>query len=644
MRNFVEKITLFVLQNIPTLVFFFVPIFFLTNTVDYFAFNKFYLLNIIATISLFFWCLNNILNKRISLTLSPALSALFVLVLAHFASALFMSPVKVLSLTGLTTLFTSLFIILLTYTSTSPSPNLIKRQIFALILSLGLVSVATILHFFNLLDLVITSDVLKSKYFNLTGGVIPALAFSLPLLLGILSYIFYTDKPLNKIFLFFVSGIIITASIINISLLLPSNGISPIVSLPFRASWSIALDIFKYPGSALIGTGPETYLATFTRLRPNYLNLNPSLWNSRFSESGSIFLTILTTTGLIGGISFLLSFLKSITLGLRSLRSSELKPELSFAIVSLLGFILAFAFSPAGLVSIIVSITLLAIATQILKGEGLKQIKSVHFNISTNDNQNNAISNFLPLASLILSLVLMATYWTFGSRFYAATTLLSQARQKITTDIAGSFLKQTAAQKLNTYDPTYQMVISQTFQQVALFYLQKENPTDQDKKNAIETMQRAIDSGRQAARLDPYNVMVWENLSNIYQSFIGAAEGATNLAVSHLAQAISLDPTNPRLRLQMGILYFNLKDKDAAIKLINQSIELKPDWEVPYINLYSIYMDSKEYLKAEANLKQAVALANPSSTDYEKLTAELKKLTDALDSAKAASTSGTIKK
>ena len=143
-----------------------------------------------------------------------------------------------------------------------------------------------------------------------------------------------------------------------------------------------------------------------------------------------------------------------------------------------------------------------------------------------------------------------------------------QANKTINSDINESFQRQVEAQSLNPYDSTYSIILSKTYQQVALYYLQIQNPTETDKKNSIEMMQRSIDAARTAAQVDPFNVIVWENLSTVYQSFIGAADGATNLAISHLAQAISLDPTNPRLRLQMGILYYNLQDKEQAVKLV----------------------------------------------------------------------------
>ena len=167
------------------------------------------------------------------------------------------------------------------------------------------------------------------------------------------------------------------------------------------------------------------------------------------------------------------------------------------------------------------------------------------------------------------------------------------------------------------------MLLSQFFKNAALSLLNKKEATTEDKKNASEYMQRSIDFGKQAATLNPYSVLVWENLADIYQSFIGVAEGASNFAVSHLAQAVALDPTNPELRLKLGILFFNLGDSDQAIKLLSQSIELKQNWDIPYYNMGLIYRTRNDNTRALQYLKAGLKFADPSSDNYYKFQQEI---------------------
>lgn len=610
------------LQYLPSLIFLILPLFFLTNTVDFFAFNKFYLINFLATVAIIAWSTKNIVDNKISLTLSPATTGLFLLALIHFVSAYIMSPTKVLSSTGISLLFTSLFLIHLAHTSTKLSANKIKITLYALLTSATLLSLATILHYFGLSKFIFPEYLVASKFFNLTGSILSAISFTIPLIIGLVALITKETNNSKKIAYLAITSILATATTINILLLVSSSTRSANI-LPLNTSWSIALDIFKYPGTALIGTGPENYLASFTRLRPVYLNLNDKLWNTRFSESGSFLLTIFTTTGLLGGLSLLYIYLKNIFSSLTILKNTEEKSLTSFYLFALLGYFVFALFTPMGIVSIITSLIIISLLTQIQKNESANNIKTLHLNISSEGNQSATLSRFLPITVLIISITTIAIYWNFGGRFYLGSTKLHQANLAINSDLGTSFQKQIEAQKLNRFDSTYSILLSNTYQQVALFYLQKQNPTETDKKNSIEMMQRSIDAGRLAAKIDPFNVMVWENLSGVYQSFIGAAEGANNLAISHLAQAISLDPTNPKLRLQLGILYYNLQDKEQAIKLINQAVELKPNWSLPYQNLYRVYLEEKDYQRAKIYLQEALKYTQNNSEDFQKLQEEL---------------------
>ncbi len=612
-----------ILQYLPGTILLFIPLFFSSKTVDYFAFNKFYLLNLIASLGILSWAIKNLIQNKISLTLSPALKGLFFVTLVHIVSALVMSPTRVLSLTGITTLFAALFFIHLAFTSIKVNTQLLKNTIYLLLLSSILLSLFTILQYFDLGKLVLPAEFLTSKYFNLTGGIIPALTFTIPLIIGLLPLIYLETNLTKKIIYFSISAVLATATIINISLILPKDSSSPVTLLPLRSSWAISLDIFKYPATAFIGTGPENFLSSFTRLRPVYLNLDPKIWNTRFSESGSFFLSLLTTTGLLGGLAFLSIFGKKIIVSLKHFKENQHKPEVYFLNLALLGYVVAIFFTPAGIVTIVTTIVLLSVLTQYLKNEEHSSIKTLHLNISDDGIQNRTLSHFLPIATLILVATIVLLYWNFGAKFYTASKLLREANSTISTNLNESFQKQVRTLDLNPYDSTYPIILSQTYQQAALFYLQKTAPTELDQRNAIETMQRSIDSARQAARLDPFNVLVWENLSNIYQSFIGSADGATNLAISHLAQAISLDPTNPKLRLQLGILYYNLQDQEQAIKLINQAVELKPDWDLPYQNLYRVYLEKKELERAKLYLQEALKYTPNGSETSQKLQEEL---------------------
>jgi hypothetical protein len=305
MRQTLDKISTQTLRVIPFVLSLVVPLFFLPFTADYFAFNKYYFIAVIGTLSLIAWCIRNLTRGKLHFTTSPALLPLIILVLANIASSVWQSSTQHVSLFGQTSLFFFLAIIYITVTSSQKNRFIVSSSIFGLIISSSLLSLFTLLHYFGLLAKILPFDILTSKYVNPAGGVLPALSVTIPVLIATTLFTTGVKNWILKSALFASVLLMIVSTVINISLLLPQNG-QPVISiLPSRAGWSIAVDTFKNWRTALLGTGPETYLTAFTRLRPAYLNLDKDLWTLRFSESGNFLFTLITTTGLLGALAFL---------------------------------------------------------------------------------------------------------------------------------------------------------------------------------------------------------------------------------------------------------------------------------------------------------------------------------------------------
>lgn len=653
MRQGLDKFSTQILRYVPFLLSFFTPIFFLPFTTDIFVFNKFYLVSFLATISLIAFCLRSLVRGKISLTMSPSFFPVLILALANLVSSIWISPAKHNSLFGQTTLFFSLAIIFITATSSQKNRVVINTVIYGLISSAVFLSLVTILHRFDLLSSYISSDLLTSQHFNLTGGVLPALVFTLPIILASIAFLILDKSWLTKSLLFTAVLFMIVASLVNLTLIFPQNGQQYLFLLPYQVSWSIAVDVFKNWQTALLGSGPETYLTAFTRLRPSYLNYNPALWELRFPESSSFFLTLITTTGVIGAVSFLLSFAKPLSVSLKHRQANLENPSLIFLTVSLLVTLISFVIVPAGIVTIVLAFVLSIALTIELKLLGVKETNDFSYTISAKSEPHGLYQEIsdsekitpaslvLPWVTTLLSAVLLVVYWLYAIPTYKASISAMEAQRLIETNPVGAYSKELEATKLNPYNSGYKIALSQFFKSAALTLLNKPKPTADETKNATEYMQRSIDYGKQAALLDPYNVMVWENLSDIYQSFIGYADNAQNFAVSHLVQAITLDPTNPKLRLKLGILFYNLGDSDQAIKIISQAIELKQNWEIPYYNISLIYKSKKDFPRALQYLRVGLQYADQNSENYLKVQEEIKAL-EKLVPAQDASPSATF--
>jgi len=652
MQQALDKISTKILRIIPFLLSFITPLLFLPFTADYFAFNKYFFIAILGTISLIAWCIRNITRGKLHLTTSPALLPLTILVIANIVSSILISPTQHISLFGQTSLFFFLAIIFITVTSSQKNRFTINSGIYGLIASAILISLLTLLHYFGIIGKITSSEIFSNRYFNPTGSVLPAISFTLPLLIATTIFTTGVKNWIVKSALFGSVLLMIVATIINFSLILPQNGVPVLNILPLSAGWSIAVDTMKTPATALLGTGPETYTSTFTRLRPVFLNLDKNLWNIRFSESSNYIFTLITTTGLIGALAFFFSFFRPLVVSFKNRRSVEEKNSFNFLLVALAVVLISFFVIPTGIISLTLSFVLLICLTIELKLQNLKSVKDVTFSLSAdtaaspayNDLPETAKSTvtsaFLPWIVTFLAIGLLSSFWFFASKMYLASIAYKQASDTVQADPYSSYLGLQKSAQLDPYNPYYAQGLSQIYLSVANSYLSKENSTEEEKKNGTDFAQRALDAGKLSAQLDPLNVTAWENLFIIYRSLIPYAQGSADMAISHGLQAASIYPTNPTIYLQIGILFYNLGDADQAIKFIDRSLELKQNWDLPYFNLSSIYKAKEEYAKALQYAKAGLEFTDPKGEDITTIQEEIKAL-EKLVPAPAATQSGT---
>ena len=652
MRQALDKISTQILRYIPFVLSFFVPLFFLPFTTDFFAFNKFFLLALIASVSLIAWSIRNLTRGKLHFTSSPAVVPLMFLVIVNIVSSLWISPTKQTSLLGQTSLFTSLTIIFITVTASQKNLFTIKSAIYGLIASTTLISLYTIANYAGLVGKITTSTIFANRYFNLTGSILPALSVTIPVLVATTLFTTKLKNWILKATLFASVLVMIAASIINVSLLLPQSGVPTISILPFRAGWSIAVDTMKTWQTALFGTGPETYFSAFTRLRPAFLNLDKYFWNVRFSESSSYLLTLLTTTGILGGLSFLAAFLRPLMVSLKARQKVEEKAVFSFLLTALVITVISFFVIPTGVVTLSLGILLLICLTIALKLDNHSSVKDVTLSLSANTQSipsyhdipetasSTITSSFLPWFVTFLAVALLSVFWFLAGKTYFASVSYQQATQIAKDDPYSSFLKYQKAAQMDTNNPYYLQKMSQIYLAIANSYLTKEDGTDEDKKNGTDFAQRALDAAKISAQNDPLNVTVWENLASIYRTLVPYAQGSADMAISHSLQALNLDPTNPSIYLQLGTLFYNFGDADQAIKYMDRTIELKQNWDLPYYNLTSIYRTRKEYAKALQYARAGLQYTDPKSTDLPTIQDEIKAL-EKLAPAAAATSSAT---
>lgn len=105
---------------------------------------------------------------------------------------------------------------------------------------------------------------------------------------------------------------------------------------------------------------------------------------------------------------------------------------------------------------------------------------------------------------------------------------------------------------------------------------------------------RSIEAGRQAVLAAPNSVKARETLGMIYRDIRPLTVGSEIWAVRFFESALALEPTNPILAAELAKAYVNNKDTALAEKYFIKAVELKPDYYEAKFDLAKVYLKNKK--------------------------------------------------
>lgn len=581
---------------------FLIPLFFLPITVSFYEFNKNILLFLFATLALVAWALKIVLKKEIRLVHTPFGLPLLLLTIAFVLSTVFVSPNKAEALltpgaTGTILAATFLYFFLINNLSSEARNSLLN----ALSTAAAVLALIAVYQFIGIGEAIAPFAWMKSKLWT---PVESPLTLTIFLLISLPLVLLPFFKKFRKSFLsaaaFGLAAVLICLGfVVTLYQILPPKGSSPIL-LPFLNSWAIAIEGFKQ--TPLFGVGPENFLTAFNRFRPILFNRYP-FWDVRFEVSSSYPLHLLTTVGILGLIAFLWLVLKIF---------SHLKPDRHFfqklnsSFLSLLIIIPVMFFLPTSTLIIFVFFILLACSSA-----------------KTGETQQRLRKQFA-FIPLILSLAIAATVFYLDGRAYAAEIYFKKSLDALAKNLgAETYNNQIKAISLNPQRTRFRFAYSQTNFALANALAARKDLSDQDRSNISQLVQQAIREAKIATVLSPDDAANWENLAQIYRNLINFASGADQWAIAAYQQAIRTDPVNPRIRVNLGGLFYALGNYDGASRQFQMSIDLKPDYANGYYNLAAAYREQKKYLEAYQTMQITVNLVPSNSPDWQKAKIEL---------------------
>ncbi len=397
------------------------------------------------------------------------------------------------------------------------------------------------------------------------------------------------------------------------------------LQLPASDSWKVAISSFR--DNPAFGSGPSTFLFNFTQFKPVTINLTP-LWNFRFDTSYNEFFQILATLGALGFLAFLFFILSLIKIVFKVLRHPDtFTVGLSLSVLIFAALLTIHVSSP---ISMIVGLLIIVALIAMRKSEGKVEeftlgVKASSLRTGMNSELRGDILPiivFIPV--VILSLVgLWQTYNIVAADIYHRMGLNAISQRGLQ---AYDYLRM--AENLNPRLDLYRTDMAQTNFLIANAIATAKAPneaspggslTDQDKANIQQFLSQSINEARAAVALSPRSAQNWEVLASIYRQITGVAENALQFSLDGYGRAISLDPYNPLLRLNVGGMYYSIRNYDMAIRFFDDAVNLKPDYANAYYNLSIALRDKGNLNEAQAIAERTVQLlqTDTSNPDYQ---------------------------
>lgn len=639
----VSKISIYLLV-------FLLPLFFLPWTSDVLDFNKQVLLIILVVISLFAWMLKILTSGMVVFRLTKLHIAIGVLFLVSLISTIFsfwrygsfwgwplVVSESLLTLIG----FILIYFLLI---------NLFKREeIFFLVLAL--MTSAFLAMLFGVFQLfgrfLFNFNFAKAVSFN-TLGTIESLAVFGAVILPLAVILIISSRGFLRIF-FGISGALALALLILInssvawwlvmlgSVLIIVFGIQRREHLDHR--WLLlpmcllALAIFfsffqiQFPGLAprpvevllthraslgiagksflerpIFGSGPATFVYGFSKYKKESFNQNP-FWNVRFRTSRSKILGLLATGGAFGILSFLglLGFFVFLAVKFLLAKAKTEESEEEFSWRLSLGLLISFLTLTLGYFLYRSNLTLDFLWFLLLAAfVSLMPLSQKKFILKPSSLINLSLT-FAFILVFIFSLGIFIIGWQrYSAEAAYAKGIKAWQKGRVEEGLKGL----EGAAKLNSHQDSY-------WRGIAQIYLRKisdeARTKDLSRPENVELLQifinNAVNSAKAATDMNPRNVANWSVRGFVYQNLIGAVGGAEDWSKKSYNQAIELEPANPYLLTQKGMVLLreggeeNLKE---AKELFDKAIEIKPDYAQARFQTAMFY-------KAQGKLSEAIA-------------------------------------
>jgi tetratricopeptide (TPR) repeat protein len=375
----------------------------------------------------------------------------------------------------------------------------------------------------------------------------------------------------------------------------------------FQGTYVATKEVIKQ--SPVLGSGPNTFSQAWSLYKLPAVN-STAFWNVSFNAGSGLLPTLITTTGILGILAWVLFLILFLIIGLRSIFGSlkqGFNPEMAIFFIAALYLLISAFFYFTGGAMFLLALAFAGIFVGLVStnAESPKMI-SWHF---LNDHRKSFI--FI-LAVVLLVIITAAGSFRYVARFTSIPYFQKAIAAQSVPDAEASIKKAVSLYPNDLYLRTY-----------AQIYLAKLNTivakgssiTDADKKDLQATLSQAVNSGVLATQFNPKNYLNYMVLGGVYST--GASLGVTDAydkAVESYNMAASLNPGNPSIQLALARVSIIAKKNKEAKDFVNKALALKPNYIDALIAMSQIARSEGNSHDAVSYAEKALALSPTNET------------------------------
>ncbi len=563
--------------------------------------GRFIIVTGITILMCLLWTIRLIRTKRLIVSYNAGVVGFGVLTLASLLSIIFVSTNKIEALVhplGFITWLSLTLIALIAPTSIEKKDH--NKLMWMVVGVSSLLGLLIIYQQFGITAMLFpTLSFLASPLWNPTGTPISAcylLTLSIPLGMYLLRESGKNHEDRNSAFALIAILIAVSGIAMTLWRYIPMMKTS---LLPFPVGWGILLESWKQPIHTIMGVGVDQFTMAYTLGKQLSINTT-TIWNSGFNTNASFLLHIATVNGFLGICSLFLFVLVLVRshisiIGLR--------------IALFLTILFLFFFPPSFPLVILLSLFCILISSK----------DSTHVYHLT--SLGVVFGSIVCMGVIFVSSYLWYRYTKGEQLFFQGVVAKNQENNG-----TKAYNLMILAMRQNPFISRYHATFSQL--NLMLGNAVITSAKEEDKTLVTTLLSQAIREGKTATTLAPNNVYMWSNLASIYQNLIGVATDAPSWTIAAYQQAITLDPVNPVLRLDLGGVYVGMKDYNSALQQFTTAVTLKPNYANGFYNVANVLKLKGNTKEAKAALQHVLDLVPSTSTEYQKIMEEIKALSN----------------